>query len=126
VKVAYFIRKRPCAVAKNAYFLHKNYAFGWVASSRLLSHIIACSRVSPHISKLGCKLAQNAGRPCLPKIMQRFSSSSCTQRTPAGLPLGMPGIGLLMEGAMLHAPQLDLHCIFAFAKVLYLFLQFKL
>jgi len=27
------------------------------------------------------------------------------QRTPAGLPLGMPGIGLVMEGAMQHAPQ---------------------
>jgi hypothetical protein len=27
------------------------------------------------------------------------------QRTPAGLPPGMPGIGLLMEGAMQQAPQ---------------------
>jgi len=31
------------------------------------------------------------------------------QRTPAGLPLGMPGIGLVMEGAMQHAPQWSLH-----------------
>jgi hypothetical protein len=27
------------------------------------------------------------------------------QGTPAGLPLGMPGIGLVMEGAMQQAPQ---------------------
>ena len=27
------------------------------------------------------------------------------QRTPAGLPSGIPGIGLEMEGAMQHAPQ---------------------
>jgi hypothetical protein len=32
-------------------------------------------------------------------------ASSCTQRTPAGLPSGMPGIGELIEGAMQQAPQ---------------------
>lgn len=31
--------------------------------------------------------------------------------TPAGLPLGMPGIALLMEGAMQQAPQPLLHSI---------------
>jgi len=37
------------------------------------------------------------------------------QRTPAGLPWGMPGMGLLMEGAMQQAPQKSLHfmiCIY--------------
>jgi hypothetical protein len=41
----------------------------------------------------------------LPKILQRFRSSSCTQRTPAGFPFGIPGIGDEIEGAMQHAPQ---------------------
>jgi hypothetical protein len=31
------------------------------------------------------------------------------QRTPAGLPLGMPGMGLLIEGAVQQAPQFALH-----------------
>lgn len=57
----------------------------------------------------GCKLSHTAGRPGLPKIMQRFCASSCAQRTPAGLPSGMPGIGDEMEGAMQQAPQPALH-----------------
>ncbi len=36
---------------------------------------------------------------------------------PAGLPFGMPGMGLLMEGAIQHAPQPLLHSIAVF-KVL--------
>ena len=57
------------------------------------------------MSGSGCRLPQTAGRSGLPKIRQRLASSNCAQRTPAGLPLGMPGIGLEMEGAMQHAPQ---------------------
>jgi hypothetical protein len=68
-----------------------------------------CSRVSPHISILGCKLAQNAGRSALPKILQQFWLSKFTQRSPAGLPLGIPGMGLLIDGAVQHAPQFTLH-----------------
>lgn len=67
---------------------------------------MACSRRSPHISADGCKPPQNAGRSGWPKMRQRLSSASCTQRTPAGFPSGMPGIGLVMEGAMQQAPQL--------------------
>jgi len=78
---------------------------GAVARSREASHTIACSLVVLHISGDGCSPAQNAGRSGRPKILQRFASSSCTQRTPAGLPSGMPGIGDLIEGAMQHAPQ---------------------
>lgn len=37
--------------------------------------------------------------------MQRLASLSWTQRTPAGLPSGMPGIGELMDGAIQQAPQ---------------------
>ena len=38
-------------------------------------------------------------------MRQPLCSSSCTQRTPAGLPFGMPGIGELIEGAVQQAPQ---------------------
>jgi len=62
---------------------------------------------APHISCDGRKPPQKAGRSGRPKMRQRISSSSCTQGTPAGLPSGMPGIGLVMEGAMQHAPQRD-------------------
>ncbi len=49
------------------------------------------------------------GRSGWPKIAQRLSSVSWRQRTPAGLltplMLGMPGMGVEMEGAMQQAPQ---------------------
>jgi len=32
------------------------------------------------------------------------------QGTPAGLPCGMPGIGVVMDGAVQHAPQPGRHC----------------
>lgn len=38
-------------------------------------------------------------------MRHRCMSSSCTQRTPAGLPSGMPGMGDEMEGAIQQAPQ---------------------
>jgi len=34
-----------------------------------------------------------------------MSASSWTQGTPAGLPWGIPGIGLVIDGAMQQAPQ---------------------
>ena len=66
---------------------------------------MACSRVVPHISAEGCRPAQKAGRSGWPKMRQRLSSASWMQRTPAGLPFGMPGIGLVIEGAVQQAPQ---------------------
>jgi len=66
---------------------------------------MASSRFAPHISSFGRRLTQNAGRSGLPKSAQRKSGSNCTQRTPAGFPSGMPGIGEVIEGAMQHAPQ---------------------
>lgn len=56
---------------------------------------------------LGCgrKLKHTAGRLGSPKILQAPAASNCTHGTPAGLPFGMPGIGLLMDGAMQHAAQ---------------------
>jgi len=72
---------------------------------------MAWTRLLPHISSEGRSPAQNAGRSACPKIAQRISSINCTQATPAGLPLGMPGIGLVMEGAVQQAPQWERHCI---------------
>jgi len=50
-----------------------------------------------------------AGRSGWPKMAQRSSAVSCTQRTPAGLLMpffiGMPGIGDEMDGAVQQAPQ---------------------
>ena len=81
---------------------------GRVAASRSASQRIACGVLSPHISREGFSPPQNAGRSDRPKMRHRMSSSSCTQGTPAGLPFGMPGIGLVIDGAMQQAPQPDL------------------
>ena len=43
----------------------------------------------------------------MPKIRHRLSLPSWTHLTPAGFPFGIPGIGLLIDGAMQHAPQLS-------------------
>ncbi|RSZ59430.1 hypothetical protein EJB06_09745 [Massilia atriviolacea] len=80
---------------------------GAVARSSSPSHWIACSRLLPHISSDGCRPPQKAGRSGLPKIRQRLSAPSWMQRSPAALPLGIPGIGLVMEGAVQQAPQLS-------------------
>lgn len=82
---------------------------GPVQRSSAVSQRRACCADPPHISALGCRLPHTRGRVGWPKIRQRLSPSSCTQRTPAGLPCGMPGMGLLMLGAMQHAPQPDRH-----------------
>lgn len=59
----------------------------------------------PHISGEGLRPAQQAGRSGRPKMAQRLSGVSWAQRTPAGLPAGIPGIGDEIEGAMQQAPQ---------------------
>jgi hypothetical protein len=66
---------------------------------------MACRRVLPHISDCGKSDRQTAGRVGSPKSWQRSCVSSCTHRTPAGLPAGMPGIGELIDGAVQQAPQ---------------------
>ena len=57
------------------------------------------------MSSLGAREPHTEGRSGCPKILQRSASSSWMQRTPAGLPSGMPGIGLLIDGAMQQAAQ---------------------
>lgn len=60
---------------------------------------------APHIAACGRSCEQTAGRSARPKIAQWPASVSWMQRTPAGLPAGMPGIGELIDGAMQQAPQ---------------------
>jgi oxygen-independent coproporphyrinogen-3 oxidase len=61
------------------------------------------------MSSDGCSDPHTAGRRGSPNRRQRSSSSSWMQRTPAGLPWGMPGIGLLMDGAVQQAAQRERH-----------------
>src|SRR5690606_21465233 len=67
--------------------------------------LMASSRSLPHTSTSALKPPQTAGRSGLPNSAQRLSRDRCRQRSPAGLPLGIPGIGELMEGAIQQAPQ---------------------
>lgn len=83
-----------------------NYLAGCVADSSCCSQCMAYVALSPHISDDGCRPEHTDGRSGCSKIMHRISSASCMHRTPAGLPLGIPGIGLVIEGAVQHAPQL--------------------
>lgn len=76
-----------------------------VAASSTASQRIASVRDAPHISGLGRKEAHTAGRRGSPKSAQRRSSVSCTHGTPAGLPAGMPGIALEIDGAVQQAAQ---------------------
>jgi hypothetical protein len=70
---------------------------------------MASSRLLPQTSMSAANPEQTAGRSGCPKIWHRLSTDSCTQRSPAGLPWGMPGIDELMEGAMQQAPQPSRH-----------------
>jgi hypothetical protein len=65
----------------------------------------------PHISSDGCNAQHTAGRSGFPKSLQRLSGVNCTQRTPVGFPLGMPGMGEEIDGAIQQAPQPTLHSI---------------
>src|SRR3569832_2516539 len=66
---------------------------------------MASPRLAPHISADGCRLPHTAGRSGWPKMRQQLYSKNRKQRTPAGLPCGMPGIGEEIDGAMQQAPQ---------------------
>ncbi len=66
---------------------------------------MACTRSLPHIVADGCSEPHTAGRRGSPNRRQRSASSSCTQGTPGGLPWGMPGMGVEIDGAVQQAPQ---------------------
>jgi len=59
----------------------------------------------PHMRGSGRSRTQTRGLCGRPNNRQRLSDVSCTQRTPAGLPPGIPGIADEMEGAMQQAPH---------------------
>jgi hypothetical protein len=86
-------------------------AKGRVALSHCVSRSIASDELLPHISLLGCRLPQTAGRSALLKSRQRLSSLSCTQRVPAGLPCSMEGMDEEIDGAIQHAAQFVRHSI---------------
>ena len=93
--------KKPATSA--GFLLGENQ--GRVATSSEVRKRSACSWESPHISLFGCRLEHTAGRSARPKMRQRPLSFSCTHGTPAGLPLGIPGRGEEMDGAMQQAAQ---------------------
>ena len=78
---------------------------GEVSNSSCRKNSSARSRVAPHISNDGCNPEHTAGRSACPKSRQRKAASRCGQGTPAGLPFGRPGMGLLMDGSMQQAAQ---------------------
>jgi hypothetical protein len=87
------------------------FSLGLVARSKNSNRTNASLFVCPHISSEGRKRTHTSGRSGLPKSRQRLSCVSCTQRTPAGFPAGMPGIGEEIDGTMQHAPQPTRHSI---------------
>lgn len=72
---------------------------------------MASSRFVWHISSEARRLLHTLGRWIDPKMLHKLSSDNCTHLTFAGLPFGIPGIGLDIEGAMQHAPQSLRHSI---------------
>lgn len=68
---------------------------------------------------LGRSWLQTAGRSGRPYRRQRSASSSWTQGVPAGLPLGMPGIGELIDGALQQAAQAGRHSMAAMLSLRY-------
>lgn len=84
---------------------------GAVALSRAYSQARACAASGPHMSSSGRRLTHTAGRSGRPYRRQRLSGVSWTQRTPLGLPSGMPGMGEEIDAAMQQAPQPIRHSI---------------
>lgn len=88
---------------------------GVVARSSEIRPVKASWKECPHISSDGCNALQTAGRSGLPKSLQRLSSLSWMQRTPAGLPPGIPGMADEMDGAIQHAPHPTRHSMDCFS-----------
>jgi hypothetical protein len=65
----------------------------------------ASRRDPPQVSLFGAKLEQIGGLSGFPNNPHRLSSVKLTHLTPAGLPLGMPGMADEIEMAMQQAPQ---------------------
>lgn len=65
----------------------------------------ASSRDLPQNKGSAWNPSQTLGRSGEPNIRQRLSSVRFMHLTPAGFPLGIPGIGDEIEGAMQQAPH---------------------
>jgi hypothetical protein len=78
---------------------------GCVRNSSRVSPANASCGEHPHISSVGRKLTQTAGRSGFPNSAQRISLKSWIQGTPAGFPPLIPGMGVEILGAMQQAPQ---------------------
>lgn len=66
---------------------------------------MASSWLLPHNSGVGGQARQNEGRSGRPKRLHSLLGVKLAHRTPAGLPLGMLGIAVVMEDAMRQAPH---------------------
>src|SRR5690606_26540730 len=95
--------------ASTASSLSSSSGEGQVRRSNSIRYEYACSKLSPHISSLGRSRLQTSGRSGCPYNLQRLSSVSWTQRTPAGLPSGIPGMGDEIDRAMQQAPHPTRH-----------------
>ncbi len=77
---------------------------------------MASSAEVPHISREGARLRQNSGRRGLSWIAHRFSAVRFAHLTPAGLPPGIPGKGVAIDGAMQQAAHPGRHNVTASAS----------
>jgi len=73
-------------------------------SSNAIKRMASC-RLLPHTIGSGLNWAQTCGRRTSPHNSHRASTIKCRHATPAGLPLGIFGNGVDIDGAMQHAPQ---------------------
>ena len=69
------------------------------------------ARGQPHTASSALNSTHTRGRSGKPYSLQRMCESSWMQGTPAGLPSGMPGIGLEIAGAVQQAPHCGRHGI---------------
>ncbi|MBD5771685.1 hypothetical protein IF202_11540 [Marinomonas sp. SM2066] len=73
--------------------------------------VIASSLLLLQMYFSAMKSLHTFGRDGSLNMAQLKSLKSCMQCSPANFPLGIPGIGDVIEGAMQQAPQLDRHCM---------------
>jgi hypothetical protein len=86
----------------------QNKSFYVIASNSVIL-IKACWLVVAQRSGQALKSEHTFGLSAVPNSLQRFNSLSCTQRTPAGFPLSIPGMAEEILGAIQQAPQPSRH-----------------
>lgn len=78
---------------------------GDVNSSQSVKITIASCLLLPHISGCGGKELQKSGRSGRPNKAHCSFAVKCTHLSPDFLPLGIPKNGVVMDGAIQHAPH---------------------